>query len=646
MSLTAQGRGTFVLPVEGLGILGRGALGPSGSQRVFAAFSLPSSFVNNTGPPSELTPSSVRGLALAAVVADLQSKGAIKSASLEPGFYSRLFVTPKVTGGWRPVINLSRLNRFVRLSPFCMETAQSVLQSLRWRDWMVSLDLQDACLQVPVHPESRRYLRFCIGPRTFQFRALCFGLSSAPQVFTRVMAPISSIMHRHGFRILRYLDDWLILGSSREEIVRERDFLLSLCDQLGVLVNLDKSSLLPSQTIDYLGMSLHTSPLRAFPTQTRIQKVISLVRVHLLTCTTSSTLEVPLGSHVISDSPHSGCSALDAVPPVALEDCRSLPVELGSDLLGRLLPPGSSVVVRCQSSRGNASSAPPPVHRRVRYRLRSHSAQTTCPACGLRTSRYSISHRELLAVLYAPRGFLHLLRGQSVSLFTDNTSALAYLRKQGGTRSSTLNSVAQAILRLCEANYVLLLPQFVPGKLNVIADSLSCDSQVLGSEWTLCQEVCRDLFRCWPVIIDLLTTSVNHRFPVYFSPVVEPQVLATDAMSQCWDALQAYAFPPFGFILNVLAKIRQSRNLEVTLVALYWPLKPWFPDILELVVDVPVLLPLLKDLLRQPHFHNFHRNLPVLHMTGFRIASEQRAILASLRQWRANLPSAAGLPPA
>ena len=42
-----------------------------------------------------------------------------------------------------------------------------------------------------------------------------------------------------------------------------RDFLLSLCDRLGVLVNLSKSSLHPTQTIDYLGMSLHSSPLRA-----------------------------------------------------------------------------------------------------------------------------------------------------------------------------------------------------------------------------------------------------------------------------------------------------------------------------------------------------------------------------------------------
>ena len=88
--------------------------------------------------------------------------------------------------------------------------------------------------------------------------------------------------------------------------------------------------------------------------------------------------------------------------------------------------------------------------------------------------------------MLAIRGFLHLLRGCSVSLFTDNTMALSYLRKEGGTRSSTLNAVAQAILRLCEDNGVRLLPQFVTGRLNVLADSLSRGSQVLGSEWILC----------------------------------------------------------------------------------------------------------------------------------------------------------------
>ena len=585
-------------------------------------------------------------MALSAAVADLQSKAAIEPASSEPGFYNRLFVTLKVTGGWWLVIDLSRLNRFVRLSPFHMETAQSVLQSLRPGDWMVSLALQDAYLQVPIHPDSRRYLRFCIGPHTFQFRSLCFGLSSAPQVFTRVMAPISSIMHRHGFRILRYLDDWLVLGSFREEIVQARDFLLSLCKHLGVFVNLSKSSLQPTQSIDHLGMSLHTSPLRAFPTQARIQKVLSLI---------SEFTSSPAPPLLLWQSLLGVMSSLTPLIPGARLRTRSLQLCL------RVAGPQTSDMAQiswddscCRdllwwSDASHLVGGVPLElpHSRLLFTDASDTgwgaALGSDHLSGLWTqeiSLFSINHRELLAILYAIHGFLHLLRGQSVSLFTDDASALAYLLKQRGTSSATLNSVAQAILRLCETNNVLLLPQFVLGKLNVLADS-----QVLGSEWTLCQEVCRDLFRCWSANIDLFATSMNHRLPAYFSPVVDPQALATDAMTQCWDGLQAYAFPPFGFILNVLAKVRQSRNLEVTLVAPYWPLKLWFPDVLKLLVDIPVLLPLRRDLLRQPHFYHFHQNLPALHMTGFRIASERRVISASLRRWLDNLPSAAGLPP-
>ena len=151
-----------------------------------------------------------------------------------------------------------------------------------------------------------------------------------------------------------------------------------------------------------------------------------------------------------------------------------------------------------------------------------------------------------------------------MSLFTNNTTALSYLRKEGGTRSSTLNSVAEAILCLCEANGVRLLPQFVPGHLNVLADSLSRGSQVLGSEWTLCMDVCLELFRRWSVAVDLFATSLNHRLQVYFSPMANRQAAGIEAMLQSWDHLQAYAFPPFGFIQRVLTKVRQSRNLKLT----------------------------------------------------------------------------------
>ena len=59
----------------------------------------------------------------------------------------------------------------------------------------------------------------------------------------------------------------------------------------------------------------------------------------------------------------------------------------------------------------------------------------------------------------------------------------------GGGISKPLNSEAQVLLRWSESLNVTLLPQFVMGSHNVIADSLSHKNQVIGSKWTLVQEV-------------------------------------------------------------------------------------------------------------------------------------------------------------
>ena len=68
-------------------------------------------------------------------------------------------------------------------------------------------------------------------------KVLCFGLSTAPQVFTRVMAPVSAILHRMGVRLRRYLDDWLLQDSSREQVLLALRTVLQLCRRLGIVVN-------------------------------------------------------------------------------------------------------------------------------------------------------------------------------------------------------------------------------------------------------------------------------------------------------------------------------------------------------------------------------------------------------------------------
>ena len=226
-------------------------------------------------PMPSYSPSSIRGKALEKEFQDLLLKRAIEQAPQSPGFYSRLFVVQKDSGAWRPIIDLSTLNTYIVSQHFHMETPQSVLRSIRQGDWMISLDLQDAYLQVPIYPESRRYLSFTMGGVPYQFRVLCFELTTAPQVFTRLMAPISAILHRYGIRMLRYLDDWLILAKSRTTCIQTRDRLLHLCEELGLQVNHRKSSLVPSQDMTYLGMQISSVRFIAKPTETRVVNLLN-----------------------------------------------------------------------------------------------------------------------------------------------------------------------------------------------------------------------------------------------------------------------------------------------------------------------------------------------------------------------------------
>ena len=98
-------------------------------------------------PIPSYSPSSIKVKALHGEVLSLISKGAVELSPPSPGYYSRLFVVGKATGSWRPLIDLSHLNRFVHLTRFEMETSQTVLRVMRKDDWMVSIDLKDAYLQ-------------------------------------------------------------------------------------------------------------------------------------------------------------------------------------------------------------------------------------------------------------------------------------------------------------------------------------------------------------------------------------------------------------------------------------------------------------------------------------------------------------------
>ncbi len=110
-----------------------------------------------------------------------------------------------------------------------------------------------------LHPDSPHQiappplLRFTFEGVAYQYTVLPFGLSLAPPTFTKCMDTAPSPLRQLGIRILNYLDDWLILAQSEDELLYHRSMLLNHLECLGLRVNFAKSALSPSQRISFLG---------------------------------------------------------------------------------------------------------------------------------------------------------------------------------------------------------------------------------------------------------------------------------------------------------------------------------------------------------------------------------------------------------
>ena len=213
-------------------------------------------------------------------VASLLSKGAVEEIIPEcPQYYSRIFLVLKKNGKLRLIIDLSVLNHFVYTQTFKMETQRKVKDTIQLNDWAFSLDLTDAYLHIPIHCRSRKYLRFTLRGRVYQFKALPFGLSTSPFVFTHLMTVIATFLRRRVITLHPYLDDWLARNQNRRRLLEHRQFILSLINSLGLIINYEKSDLVPAQVFTFIWMEFRTHINIVRVPQTRQMKILETVRM-------------------------------------------------------------------------------------------------------------------------------------------------------------------------------------------------------------------------------------------------------------------------------------------------------------------------------------------------------------------------------
>ena len=189
---------------------------------------------------------------------------------------------PKPNNKWRPILDLSKLNLFLKVEKFKMETPETIRTSLQQGEWVTSVDFKDAYFHIPIQEQSRKYLRFHIQGRTYQFKALPFGLSTAPMEFTVIAKEVKLMAAHQGIRIHQYLDDWLVRARSKQGCLHHTQILVRICQDLGWLVNLEKSELEPKQVFDFVGYQFDLRSGRVRPTPDRWQSLQGKMQALLL----------------------------------------------------------------------------------------------------------------------------------------------------------------------------------------------------------------------------------------------------------------------------------------------------------------------------------------------------------------------------
>ena len=563
----------------------------------------------------------VKQAALDTMIDELIQKRAARLIDHDvPVHFSSAFLVPKKNGKLRLVINLRPLNEFLACPTFQMDHSAVIREALMPGMWATSVDLADAYLHVPVRESDWRFLVIQVGDRRVQFMVLPFGLNAAPRVFSDIMKVLKKWARRIGLLLFQYLDDWLQLHLQQARLAHQVQLLLAQCRRLGLLINLPKSDLVPSQRLCFLGDDLDFARGRVRPTQARFQDICSKVqRVTRHESARFLHLHSLLGLLV----------ATEKIVPYGRVHLRCYQLFIAWHLRHRVkrrqrvfVPNAALLDLLWWTCRRNVMAGIPMAPQPPRFQIQTDASTSGWGVLfqgsvmhGQWSPSQSLQHincLEMMTVIIACERLLSFLRGSTVLFLVDNQTVVSYIQKQGGTRSQKLMHLAERLWLLAEENLILLQARHIKGSHNVVADLASRTGCVVNTEWSFPPRVFNRLMAespFGPPQIDLFANKLNHRLPLYFSPCPDQRAMAIDALLTQWPRhIPVYAFPPTTIMDRVLTKIAAERPAALCLIAPRLLEATWFPrlQLLPIVKSVPA--DLAPGDLVQPHWRHAHAN--------------------------------------
>lgn len=175
----------------------------------------------------------------------------------------------KSNGKLRPITDCRRpLGRSINnmmcttFVPFRYVTLDEICEGLVGNEFMAVVDVKSAYRSINISPSHRKFQGFSWKlngiDRYYTDNCISFGLRCAPYIFTQFTEFLVRAMKRRGFaRVYGYIDDFLLVGSDRQECWDMLNVFLRLLRDLGFYVSWEKLQT-PAQEIRYLGVLINS----------------------------------------------------------------------------------------------------------------------------------------------------------------------------------------------------------------------------------------------------------------------------------------------------------------------------------------------------------------------------------------------------
>ena len=550
-------------------------------------------------------------------IQEFLQKGIIsRSIFQEEQIISPIFLRPKPDGSHRVIFNLKSLYDSVVYQHFKLDTLEKAIQLVRPGCYMASLDLKDAYYSVPIALEQQRYLKFLWRGVLYQFQCLPMGLTSSPRLFTKLLKPVFGHLRAQcGISCTGYIDDSLHLGETVQECMTNILTAVQLFISLGFHIHPEKSVIVPSQSIEYLGFVLSSVTMTVKLTDAKISKYVKLCKGFLtvnkkhkirdvasligkLTSTFPGVQYGPLHyRHLEQDKTEAlkQCGGDYEAPMVlsngSLRDLQWWVTNLDTAFRNIHIGEPECIVHTDASLTGWGAKC---------ERMSAQGVWSSGEKCR------PINYLELLAIQCGLQSLCRVHHDCHIRILSDNVTAVTYINAMGGSKSEGCDILATEIWDWAITRQVWLSAVHTPGAENTEADSLSRNLNP-NLEWSLTDGAFTRILEdfCFIPSMDLFASRLNHKLDTYVSWKPDPFATFIDAFTVDWGPHSFYVFAPFCLVSKCLQKI-SSNGATGILIAPVWPTQTYFAFLLSMLVDLPRHFKAIRLNLMHPSFHQAH----------------------------------------